>query len=222
MSAPDRGRARPTGLGQPSRGATRRISVSPKLSIARAALPIFSPSCGRTRTMTGGRAAVTLPCPPRSPLPANSSKSLRLAEILIDAGEADIGDAVERLAGPPSPSRRSASTAISLSPCVSSWRWIPETSRSIRSGVDRALAAGDRDRAVELVAIERLAPVLALDHGQLAQLDALERGEARARNPRTAAAGGSRRRPRSDGCPSPGCLHVRRRGSATISPPSFL
>ena len=43
-----------SGLGQPSRGATRRISVSPKLSIARAALPMFSPSCGRTRTMMGG------------------------------------------------------------------------------------------------------------------------------------------------------------------------
>jgi hypothetical protein len=42
-----------SGLGQPSRGATRRSSVSPKLSIARAALPIFCPSCGRTRTMTG-------------------------------------------------------------------------------------------------------------------------------------------------------------------------
>ena len=42
------------GLGQPSRGVTSRISTSPKLSMARAALPIFSPSCGRTRTMTGG------------------------------------------------------------------------------------------------------------------------------------------------------------------------
>ena len=43
------------GLGQPSRGATSRISVSPKLSIARAALPMFSPSCGRTSTITGWR-----------------------------------------------------------------------------------------------------------------------------------------------------------------------
>jgi hypothetical protein len=42
-----------SGLGQPSRGATSRISVSPKFSIARAALPIFWPSCGRTRTMIG-------------------------------------------------------------------------------------------------------------------------------------------------------------------------
>jgi hypothetical protein len=52
MSAPDA--AGPAeGLGQPSRGATSRISVSPKLSIARAALPMFSPSCGRTSTITG-------------------------------------------------------------------------------------------------------------------------------------------------------------------------
>ena len=44
------------GLGHPSRGSTRRISASPKLSIARAALPMFSPSWGRTRTRTGGGA----------------------------------------------------------------------------------------------------------------------------------------------------------------------
>src|SRR4029453_16584729 len=40
-------------FGQPSRGATRRKSVSPKLAMARAATPIFSPSCGLTR-MTAG------------------------------------------------------------------------------------------------------------------------------------------------------------------------
>src|SRR5687767_11329454 len=33
-----------SGLGQPSRGSTSRSSVSPKLSIARAALPMFCPS----------------------------------------------------------------------------------------------------------------------------------------------------------------------------------
>ena len=36
-------------LGQPSRGATRRRSVRPKLSMARAAAPIFSPIWGWTR-----------------------------------------------------------------------------------------------------------------------------------------------------------------------------
>ena len=42
------------GLGQPSRGSTTRIRSRPKFSMARAAPPIFSPICGRTRTKTGG------------------------------------------------------------------------------------------------------------------------------------------------------------------------
>src|SRR3954452_10452784 len=79
-----------SGLGQPSRGATRRISVSPKLSIARAAFPMFCPSCGRTSTMTGGLAAI-----------ADRAGNLReiagLAEVLIDRGEADVGDVIDRL-----------------------------------------------------------------------------------------------------------------------------
>src|ERR1700682_5522167 len=40
-------------LGQPSRGLTMRSRVRPKLPIARAALPLFSPSCGSTRITTG-------------------------------------------------------------------------------------------------------------------------------------------------------------------------
>ena len=51
-------------FGQPSRGATSRISVRPKLSIARAAFPIFWPSCGWTRTMTGFWSSVTTVCRP--------------------------------------------------------------------------------------------------------------------------------------------------------------
>src|SRR4051812_50222819 len=81
-----------SGLGQPSRGATSRISVSPKLSIARAALPIFWPSCGRTRTMTGGRALAVI---------ADRAGGLRevagLAEGFVDRGEADVGDMVDGL-----------------------------------------------------------------------------------------------------------------------------
>ena len=38
---------------QPSRGATRRRSCKPKLAIARAAAPMFSPSCGSTSTIAG-------------------------------------------------------------------------------------------------------------------------------------------------------------------------
>src|SRR5690606_38343974 len=81
-----------SGLGQPSRGATSRISVSPKLSIARAALPIFSPSCGRTRTMMGGSVC--------SDIAYAAGKFLEipgLGEAVIDRREADIGDGVDLL-----------------------------------------------------------------------------------------------------------------------------
>src|SRR5205807_6517047 len=40
-------------FGQPSRGLTIRRRVRAKLPIARAAMPIFSPSCGSTRMTTG-------------------------------------------------------------------------------------------------------------------------------------------------------------------------
>src|ERR1700710_756892 len=40
-------------FGQPSRGLTMRSDVSPKLPIARAAMPMFSPSCGSTRITMG-------------------------------------------------------------------------------------------------------------------------------------------------------------------------
>src|SRR5262245_42511633 len=45
--------ARALSLGQPSRGATRRSSVRPKLAMALAAKPIFSPSCGAIRITAG-------------------------------------------------------------------------------------------------------------------------------------------------------------------------
>jgi hypothetical protein len=40
-------------FGQPSRGSTSRISCNPKLAMARAAVPMFSPSCGLTSTAMG-------------------------------------------------------------------------------------------------------------------------------------------------------------------------
>src|SRR5215813_8837181 len=43
--------------------------------------------------------------------------------------------------------------------------------------LDRALAQRDLHRAQKLVAVERHPPAVALDHGQLAQLHALERRE---------------------------------------------
>src|SRR5690606_32795310 len=43
--------------------------------------------------------------------------------------------------------------------------------------LDAALAGRDHDRAFQLVAVERHAAAVALDHDQLAQLDPLEGGE---------------------------------------------
>src|SRR5262249_61545838 len=40
-------------LGQPSRGLMRRSRARPKFAITRAVAPMFSPSCGSTRTMIG-------------------------------------------------------------------------------------------------------------------------------------------------------------------------
>src|SRR5262245_8315476 len=61
MSAPaPAAAARALSFGQPSRGATSRKSVRPKLTMARAAKPIFSPSCGLTR-MTDGIAPLARP-----------------------------------------------------------------------------------------------------------------------------------------------------------------
>ena len=69
--APGSGRRRPPRagramFGQPSRGLTIRSRDSAKLPIARAAMPIFSPSCGSTRITTGpakSRPALVLSVP---------------------------------------------------------------------------------------------------------------------------------------------------------------
>src|SRR3954469_7320693 len=52
QSAPEAA-AQARSCGQPSRGFTRRRSARPKLAITRAAAPMFSPSCGAFRIMTG-------------------------------------------------------------------------------------------------------------------------------------------------------------------------
>src|SRR3546814_1013776 len=61
--------------------------------MARAALPIFSPNCGRTRTMTGVSACAIL----RRFLHGAGEllEIARFAEIAIDRCEADIGDTVD-------------------------------------------------------------------------------------------------------------------------------
>ncbi len=66
-----------SGLGQPSRGATSLSSVSPKLSIARAALPIFWPSWGRTRMMIGGAPPIAVCCGQAGPIPFRPAPRFR-------------------------------------------------------------------------------------------------------------------------------------------------
>src|SRR5262249_1832872 len=76
-SAPDAA-TKARGLGQPSRGLTRRSRDSPKLAMARAAAPMLSPSCGSTSTTIGAaptiqRLVLSVPDPamirPVSPSP---------------------------------------------------------------------------------------------------------------------------------------------------------
>src|SRR5215813_14153579 len=55
-------------FGQPCSGLTSRKRDSPKLAMARAAAPTFSPSCGSTRTTTGAgvsiqRLVLSVPAP---------------------------------------------------------------------------------------------------------------------------------------------------------------
>src|SRR5262249_57982444 len=60
-------------------------------------------------------------------------------------------------------------------------------------GIDRPFTQRDLHRTQELVAIERHAPPIALDHNQLAQLHALECGEAEIAAQANAAAANDRR-----------------------------
>ncbi len=57
---------------------------------------------------------------------------------------------------------------------------MPLTSRSIFAGSMSRLRQAMADRALELVAVERLALAVLLDDGEVAQLDALEGRETRA------------------------------------------
>ena len=68
----------------------------------------------------------------------------------------------------------------SVSPLVSIRRTMPLIDALDLLLADAALAGRDADRAGELVAVERRAPAVLLDHQQVAQLHPLEGGEARA------------------------------------------
>src|SRR5690242_6500552 len=101
-----------------------------------------------------------------------------LAEILVDTREADVGDRIEAF----QPLHHHLADllggdfriALGFQPALDARHQFLDHHR-----IDRPLARGDRDRAHQLVAIERLALVLAFQHPQLAELDTLERGEAR-------------------------------------------
>src|SRR5690606_14799785 len=103
---------------------------------------------------------------------------LGLGEVAIDAGEADIGDAVQPLEafhGEFADARRGGLIlAAGLELALDAGDQPLEPHR-----IDGALAAGDLDRAGELVAVERFARSAGFHHGDLAQLDALEGGKAR-------------------------------------------
>src|SRR3954471_3454439 len=100
-----------------------------------------------------------------------------VAEVLVDACEAYVGDMIERFeAG------HDGFTDLGRTDFVAECLHLPlhATDQTIDPrGIDVALAAGMSDRPGQLVAIERLALAVFLDHCEVAQLDSLECGEAR-------------------------------------------
>ncbi len=107
---------------------------------------------------------------------------------------------------------------ISVSPAVSTWRWIPETSLVDPLLLDPALAAGEHDRLLDLAAVEPLAPPCTV---RPAALDTVtSRAVARARNVvnrppqryRTGAAGEIAVLSSVGRESAPGCRHGRRDG----------
>src|SRR5262249_34120495 len=78
-------------FGQPSRGLTRRRRASPKFAIARAAAPMFSPSCGSTRITVGP--AISVPFLVLSvPAPGIANVASGMAQDLTHPGKrVDVG-----------------------------------------------------------------------------------------------------------------------------------
>src|SRR6476661_9850708 len=106
-----------------------------------------------------------------------SLEILGLAKIAIHRGEADIGDIVER------PQRLHHHLADGFRRDLAlalAFQFAHHLGDDLVDalGLDRTLAQRDLHRAQQLVAIERYAAAIALDHDELAQLHALERGEA--------------------------------------------
>ena len=142
----------------------------------------------------------------------------RFAEIAVDRGEAHVGDVVEAL----EPLHHQFADALGGNVGVALALELPHDAVDHALdplGRDGALAQRDFDRAQQLVAVERRAPAVLLDHHQLAQLHALEGGEAAAAIGTDAPPPDRRTRPRSAANPSPGCRVRRNRGTAWRRPP---
>src|SRR5271165_6183701 len=102
---------------------------------------------------------------------------LRLAEVAVDAGEADIGHRIQLL------QRVHHQLADLLGGDVALARGLELAHHAVNDPLDpflldRPLAQRDTDRARELVAVERHPPSVRLHHGQFAKLYPLDRGEA--------------------------------------------
>src|SRR5215217_7655062 len=104
---------------------------------------------------------------------------LCFGEILVDAGEADVGDRVQGLE---TIHHQLADFGRGDFAFAAGFDLALEGGDQAVDALlgDGALAAGGGDRAFELGAFERLAAAAGFDDGELAQLDALEGGEARA------------------------------------------
>ncbi len=108
------------------------------------------------------------------------SKSSGRLEILVDAGEADIGDRVDAGERFPSRSRRSACEGMSVSPMLSSRRTMPEIICSIRSGSTGRFCSAMRIERSSLSRSKSSRRPIGLDDDQVAQLHPLVGGESAA------------------------------------------
>src|SRR5579872_2181013 len=106
------------------------------------------------------------------------AKILRLPEIPVHRGEANVGDLIEACQGFHHEAADHVAGDLGLTGTLElAHDGIDDPLDAL--GLDRPLAQRNVDRARELVAVEGLALGVLLDHGELAQLHALKGGEAR-------------------------------------------
>src|SRR5689334_2683208 len=106
------------------------------------------------------------------------AKILRLPEIPVHRGEANVGDLIEACQGLHHEAADHVAGDLGLARALElSDDGVDHALDAV--GLDRPLAQGNVDRARELVAVEGLALTVLLEHRELAQLHALEGGEAR-------------------------------------------